>query len=161
MNSPLCLVESEDSQRAREDLIIVEASLILDRRMFTRGPSLHTPQDVRDFLKLKLAGHEHEVFASVFLDNRHQVIAFEELFFGTINGASVYPRQLVKRALHWNSAAVIITHNHPSGCSEPSEADRHLTERLQHAMALIDVRVLDHLIVGAGRPLSLAEYGWL
>jgi DNA repair protein RadC len=161
MNAPLCLVESEDVQRAEEDQIIEEASLILDRRMFTRGPMLFSPQDVRDFLKLKLASHEHEVFASVFLDNRHQVIAFEELFFGTVDGASVYPRQLVKRALHWNCAALIISHNHPSGCSEPSQADRLLTERLKEALALVDVRVLDHFIVGAGRPLSLAEYGWL
>ena len=161
MNAPLCLVESEDSQRAREDLIIVEASLILDRRMFTRGPSLHTPQDVRDFLKLKLAGHEHEVFASVFLDNRHRVIAFEELFFGTINGASVYPRQLVKRALHWNSAAVIITHNHPSGCAEPSAADRAITARLKQALSLVDVRLLDHFVIGDGPPVSLASRGWV
>jgi DNA repair protein RadC len=161
MNPSLCLVENKDLQRAEEDLIIVQASLILDRRMFTRGPSLCSPQDVRDFLKLKLAGHEHEVFASVFLDNRHRVIAFEELFFGTIDSASVYPRQVVKRALHWNCAALIIAHNHPSGYSEPSQADRQLTERLKDALALVDVRVLDHLIVGAGRPLSLAEYGWL
>ena len=161
MNTALSLVDNNASRRSQEDLLIQQALQILERRMFTRGPQLHTPDEVRDFLKLKLAGHEHEVFAAVFLDSRHRLLAFEELFFGTIDGASVYPRQVVKRALHWNCAALIISHNHPSGCSEPSQADRRLTERLKEALALVDVRVLDHFIVGEGQPLSLAEYGWL
>ena len=94
-------------------------------------------------------------------DIRHRVLAFEALFHGTIDGASVYPRQVVKRALAHNAAAVILTHNHPSGIAEPSQADRLLTTRLKDALALIDVRVLDHFIVGDGEPLSMAEYGWL
>ena len=89
------------------------------------------------------------------------MLAFEVLFHGTIDGASVYPRQVVKRALAQNAAAVILTHNHPSGVAEPSQADRQLTLRLKEALALIDVRVLDHFIVGDGEPLSMAEYGWM
>ena len=104
---------------------------------------------------------EHEVFGVIFLDAKHRVLAFEVLFHGSIDGASVYPRQVVKRSLAHNAAAAIFVHNHPSGCTEPSQADRVLTARLKEALALIEVRVLDHFIVGEGRPLSLAEYGWL
>ncbi len=96
-----------------------------------------------------------------FLDTKHRVLAFEVLFYGTIDGASVYPRQVVKRALANNAAALILTHNHPSGVAEPSQADKILTERLKEALALVDVRVLDHFIVGDGEPLSMVENGWM
>ncbi|EKM95994.1 hypothetical protein C211_09813 [Stutzerimonas degradans] len=105
---------------------------------------------MRDYLKARLRHEPHELFGCLFLDSRHRVLAFEVLFHGTIDGASVYPRQVVKRALAQNAAAVILTHNHPSGVAEPSQADRQLTQRLKEALALIDVRVLDHFIVGEG-----------
>ena len=97
----------------------------------------------------------------MFLDNRHRVMAFEDLFFGTINGASVHPRVVVQRALEINAAAVIFTHNHPSGISEPSEADRQLTSRLKKALELVDIRVLDHIVVGSDETTSFSERGWL
>ena len=126
-----------------------------------RDSALESPQAVRDYLKAQLRHEQHEVFGCLFLDAKHRVLAFEALFRGTVDGASVYPRQVVKRALAHNAAALILTHNHPSGVAEPSQADRLLTERLKEALALIDVRVLDHFIVGDGEPLSMAEYGWM
>ncbi|TDQ37024.1 RadC family protein [Thiopseudomonas denitrificans] len=126
-----------------------------------RESALESPQAVRDFLKARLRHEPHEVFACLFLDTRHRVLAFEPLFYGTIDGASVYPRQVVKRALAHNAAALILSHNHPSGVAEPSQADRMLTERLKEALALVDVRILDHFIVGDGEPLSMVEYGWM
>ena len=126
-----------------------------------RQSALESPQAVRDFLKAKLRHELHEVFACLFLDTKHRVLAFEILFYGTIDGASVYPRQVVKRALANNAAALILTHNHPSGITEPSQADKVLTERLKEALALVDVRVLDHFIVGDGEPLSMVENGWM
>lgn len=126
-----------------------------------RDSALESPQAVRDFLKAKLRHELHEVFACLFLDTKHRVLAFEILFYGTIDGASVYPRQVVKRALANNAAALILTHNHPSGVAEPSQADKILTERLKEALALVDVRVLDHFIVGDGEPLSMVENGWM
>jgi DNA repair protein RadC len=126
-----------------------------------RDSALESPQAVRDYLKARLRHEPHELFACLFLDSKHRVLAFEVLFHGTIDGASVYPRQVVKRALAQNAAAVILTHNHPSGVAEPSQADRQLTRRLSDALALIDVRVLDHFIVGDGEPLSMAEHGWM
>ncbi len=126
-----------------------------------RDSALESPQAVRDYLKAQLRHEPHEVFACLFLDSKHRVLAFEVLFHGSIDSASVYPRQVVKRSLAHNAAALILTHNHPSGVAEPSQADRILTKRLQDALALIDVRVLDHFIVGDGEPLSMAELGWL
>lgn len=126
-----------------------------------RGSALESPQVVRDYLKAQLRHSSHEQFACLFLDAKHRVLAFEVLFQGTIDGASVYPRQVVKRALAHNAAAIIFSHNHPSGVAEPSEADRQLTLRLKEALALIDVRVLDHFVVGDGEPLSMAERGWV
>ena len=118
-------------------------------------------QAVRDYLKAQLRHEPHEVFGCLFLDTRHRVLAFEALFQGSIDGASVYPRQVVKRALAHNAAALILVHNHPSGVAEPSQADRLLTQRLKEALGLIEVRVLDHFVVGDGEPQSLAELGWL
>ena len=126
-----------------------------------RDSALESPQAVRDYLKAQLRHEPHEVFACLFLDSKHRVLAFEVLFHGSIDSASVYPRQVVKRSLAHNAAALILTHNHPSGVAEPSQADRILTKRLQDALALIDVRVLDHFIVGDGEPLSMAEFGWV
>ena len=126
-----------------------------------RDSAIESPQAVRDYLKAKLRHELHEVFACLFLDTKHRVLAFEILFHGTIDGASVYPRQVVKRALAHNAAALILTHNHPSGVAEPSQADKILTERLKEALALVDVRVLDHFIVGDGEPLSMVENGWM
>ncbi|MHB0818451.1 RadC family protein [Stutzerimonas stutzeri] len=159
MSAQLSLIDSHEV--AKENQVIEEALRILDRRLFNRGPALVKPESVARYLKLKLAHLEHEVFGVVFLDSKHRALTFEILFQGTIDGASVYPRQIVKRALANNAAALILVHNHPSGCSEPSDADRTLTHRLKEALALVDVRVLDHFIVGAGIPLSMAEHGWL
>lgn len=110
--------------------------------------TLVNPDKTRRYLSLKMRNYAHEVFACLFLDNRHRVLAFEELFHGTIDSASVHPREVVKRALRHNAAAIILVHNHPSGSSIPSAADQHITEELKSALALIDVRVLDHFVVG-------------
>ncbi len=126
-----------------------------------RESALESPRAVRDYLKARLRHEPHEVFGCLFLDSKHRVLAYENLFHGSIDGASVYPRQVVKRALAHNAAALILTHNHPSGVAEPSQADRLLTQQLKSALALVEVRVLDHFIVGDGEPLSLAEHGWL
>ncbi|PCR98205.1 JAB domain-containing protein [Pseudomonas sp. FW215-R2] len=124
-------------------------------------PTLENPQVVRDYLKAMLRHEPHEVFGCLFLDSKHQVLTFEPLFRGSIDNTAVHPREVVKRALANNAAAVILCHNHPSGNTDPSQADRLLTKRLQKALELIDVRVLDHFIVGDGEPLSMAECGWM
>ncbi|WP_054758205.1 RadC family protein [Methylomonas koyamae] len=129
-------------------------------RNFSRGEALTSPDKAKDCIKLKLAPYEHEVFLCLFLDNQHRVIACDELFRGTIDGASVYPREVVKASLHHNAAALIMAHNHPSGISDPSQADRVITVKLKEALALIDVRVLDHFIVGEN-VYSFAEHGLL
>lgn len=126
-----------------------------------RKPALENPQAVRDYLKSMLRHEPHEVFGCLFLDSKHQVLTFEALFRGSIDNTSVHPREVVKRCLANNAAAVILCHNHPSGNSDPSQADQLLTKRLQEALDLIDVRVLDHFIVGEGEPLSMAECGWM
>jgi DNA repair protein RadC len=145
--------------------VALQAALELGRRYLEsrlrRGTPLSSPTDTRRFLTARLRRHEHEVFACLFLDNRHRLIHFEELFHGTVNGASVHPRVIAKRALHHNAAAVIIAHNHPSGVAEPSHADRAITDRIRDAMALIDVRLMDHFVVGDGEIVSFAERGWL
>lgn len=124
-----------------------------------RGEGLLDPASTRRFLKSKLRRYDREVFACLFLDNQHRVITYEELFFGTIDGASVHPREVVKRVLYHNAAAVIFAHNHPSGIAEPSQADQRITERLKSALLLVDVRVLDHMIVGDSEVMSFAETG--
>ncbi|WP_287029838.1 RadC family protein [Pseudomonas sp. UBA6310] len=143
----------------------LQAVLEMGRRHLAEGlkrdSALESPQAVRDYLKARLRHEPHEVFAYLFLDAKHRVLAFEALFHGSIDSASVYPRQVVKRALAHNAAALILTHNHPSGVAEPSQADRQLTRRLTDALALVDVRVLDHFIVGDGEPLSMMESGWV
>lgn len=147
-----------------EDAVIQEAISILERRLKGRrlnDEELIRPEDAKNFVRLKLAGLEYEVFACVLLDNRHRVIHYEEVFRGTIDAASVYPREIVKLALSHNAAAMVAVHNHPSGVTNASRADEHLTRRLKEALALIDVRLLDHFVVGEGEPYSFAERGLL
>ncbi len=144
-----------------EDQVITLALSILKNRLREPGAVLSSAKLARDFLTLKLAERESEVFSVLFLDNQHRVIEFKEMFFGTIDGASVYPREVVKAALALNASACILAHNHPSGVAEPSQADMRITERLTAALELIDVRVLDHLIVGRDQVTSFAEQGLL
>jgi len=122
---------------------------------------MDSPQALREYLQLHLAHKSHEVFAVLFLDQQHRLLALEELFRGTLSETSVYPREVLLRALHHHSAAVVLAHNHPSGSVQPSRADLALTRHLREALALVDVRVLDHLIVGTGQCLSMAEEGLL
>ena len=126
-----------------------------------RGDALKNPAETRRYLTARLRDYPYEVFACLFLDTRHRVISYEELFRGTIDGASVHPREVVRRALQHNAAAVILAHNHPSGIAEPSDADRRITTRLQDALALIDIRVLDHIVIGDQRATSFAERGFI
>lgn len=163
MNLPSnsCITDIHTHKTTAENELIQQALEILDRRLFTREPSLESPKTVASYLKLKLAAEEHEAFAVVFLDSKHRPIAFEILFRGSIDYATIYPRQIVKRAMAHNAAAIIISHNHPSGCTEPSSADITITKRIREALTLIDVRLLDHFIVGSGTPLSFAERGLL
>lgn len=125
------------------------------------GDLLTSPDLVRQYLSAQLRHQPREVFAVLFLDNQNRLIAYEELFFGTIDGASVYPREVVRRAMFHNAAALILSHNHPSGVAEPSQADQRITQRLQAALELIDVRVLDHMVVGDTEVISFAERGLL
>jgi DNA repair protein RadC len=142
---------------------LLQAALELARRHLAaglaRGEALSNPQVTRSYLTAWLRARDREVFAGLFLDNRHRVVAAEELFQGSIDSAAVHPREVVKRALALNAAAVIVAHNHPSGVAEPSRADEILTRRLHDALALVEVRLLDHFIVGDGEPVSLAERG--
>ena len=143
----------------------LQAVLELARRHYQElmqsGPALQNPQATRDFLHMRLRDLPHEVFCCLYLDNRHRVIAFEELFRGTLDEANVHPREVVKRALAHNAAALILAHNHPSGVAEPSHADEQLTQRLKEALKLVEIRVLDHLIIGDDRCESFAERGLL
>lgn len=131
------------------------------REQLDHRQTLDSPRVAEQYLQSELAHLQYEVFGCLWLDNRHQVLGFESLFRGTLDSASVYPREVVKRALAINAAAVIFAHNHPSGCAEPSSADRQITHALQSALALVSVRVLDHLVVCRGETASLAERGWL
>ncbi|MFO7579939.1 RadC family protein [Nitrosomonas halophila] len=123
------------------------------------GDIMDSPQSVRNYLRLSLGGKPHEIFVGIFLDARHRTIATEELFRGTLTQASVYPREVVKRALFHNAAAIIFAHNHPSGVAEPSQADETLTQSLKQALALVDIRVLDHFVIGSEAVVSFAERG--
>ena len=143
---------------ASADQILEAARLVIDQKM-QRGTSFTSPAAVKEYLFAKLSGFEHEVFAVLFMDTQHRLIEYAEMFRGTIDGASVYPRELVKEALRLNAAAVIVSHNHPSGNPEPSGADRTLTQRLKEALGLVDVRVLDHIIVAGTDTTSFAERG--
>ena len=144
---------------ASEEKILAKARKILELRMLREHDALTDPRMVRDYLTMKLADLEHEVFGMVLLDNRNCVITTAELFRGTIDGASVYPREVIKEALKHNAAAIIFYHNHPSGNEEPSTADERITDRLKKALTLVDIRVLDHIIVGGLDITSFAERG--
>ena len=141
----------------------LQAAAEISRRQLSEtlrtGPCLASPEATREFLRAKLRDLEHEVFCCLYLDKRHRLMHFEELFRGTIDGASVHPREIVKLALKRNCAAVIVAHNHPSGIAEPSQADELITQRVKEALALVDIRLLDHIIVGDAASVSLAERG--
>ena len=142
-----------------EEIVSLAESILRER--VERGEPLTDPATVKRWLTTRLSDRSHEVFCVLFFDNRHRIIAFEELFRGTIDGASVHAREVVKEALHHNAAAVIFVHNHPSGIAEPSDADRRLTQRLKDALALLDIRTLDHFVVGGTEVVSFAERGLL
>ena len=148
------------AKRARLAAALELARRCLGEELVART-ALTSPRDSAAFLKAQLAHRPYEVFACLFLDNRHRVLAFEELFRGTLDGASVHPREVVRASLKHNAAAVILAHNHPSGVAEPSAADRNITLQLRDALQLVGVRVLDHLVVGAGEPTSMAARGLL
>lgn len=156
-----CVEPRFSSAVQSDDWIIRQAIALLEQRVFKKGPALNQPAAVKDYLRLKLVAEPNEVFAIVFLNSMHEVLAYEPMFKGTLDSTSVYPRVVVQRALELNAGAVIFSHQHPSGCTEPSSADRVLTDRLKAALSLIDVRVLDHIIVGQGTPYSFAESGLL
>ncbi|PCJ29964.1 MAG: hypothetical protein COA90_10775 [Gammaproteobacteria bacterium] len=143
----------------------LQAVLEMSRRhlesTLSRGDALLDAATTKAYLQQRLRGYQHEVFACLFLDNKHRMIAFDELFRGTIDSASIYPREVVKQALSHNASAVIFAHNHPSGIAEPSQADYSITQRLIAALNLVDIRVLDHIVVGDGETVSFAETGKL
>ena len=142
---------------------IIRALPVLARRYFEEslpaGQAIRSPADTEAFLVSKMRHLGHELFCCLFLDNRHRILRFDEMFRGTIDGTSVYPREVVKEALSVNAAAVILAHNHPSGVAEPSQADERITRRLKSALELVDIRLLDHLIIGDGKTTSLASRG--
>jgi len=144
-------------------LAAIKALPELARRYYAEslpvGETIRSPADTESFLKARMQHLDHEVFCCLYLDNRHRVLRFDELFRGTIDGTSVYPREVVKEALAVNAAAVILAHNHPSGVAEPSQADERITRRLKSALDLVDIRLLDHLIIGDGAATSLASRG--
>ena len=162
-------VRSEDApkynaaapENDHDNAIIAEALSILAARLRQPGIPLSNPGETRDYLRLRVAGLEHEVFGMLLMDNRHRVISDEQLFRGTIDGCSVHPREVVKLVLARNASAVILYHNHPSGLAEPSRADENLTQRLRDALAMVEVQVLDHIVVGHDVCVSFAERGLL
>jgi DNA repair protein RadC len=144
----------------RAELVaVLELSRRALAQQLTQKPLFNTPQTVRDYLQLQLGGLHHEVFAVLFLDSQHRLIALEEMFRGTLTQTSVYPREVVKQALTLNASSVVLAHNHPSGTAQPSRADEALTHTLKAALALVDVRVLDHFVVTASQAVSMAELG--
>ncbi len=146
-------------QHYQENQILEHAAEILANR-YVRGDALTNPDATKEYIRCKLGGYEREVFALLLLDNQNRLIEFKELFHGTVDAASVYPREVVKAVLEINASAVIMAHNHPSGDATPSQADRRITERLKDALALVDVRTLDHIVVG-NDCVSFSERGWL
>lgn len=159
MSTQLPTITYEFSEPVTALKILEKAAEILEQS-FSQGDVYTSPNLVKSFLSCKLAHHEREVFGVMFLDNQHQLLVFEELFQGTVDAALIYPREVVKAALKHNAAAVIFAHNHPSKVADPSQSDRRITRRLVDALALVDIRVLDHIVVG-GECVSFAEKGWL
>ncbi len=156
------LVRDVDGQYrpARAEEVLQHARRVLAQRV-RRGATLSSPQAVKDYLRVQIGVLEHEVFAVIFLDAQHRIVALKEMFRGTVSQTSVYPREVVKEALALNSSAVILAHNHPSGAAEPSRADEFLTQTLKTALSLVDVRVLDHLVIAGADATSFAERGLL
>jgi DNA repair protein RadC len=154
----ICDPSNGTLREATGDEVLGVAREYISKRI-RRGTTLGSPRATRDYLTLRLGMREHEVFCVIHLDNRHRMIDCQELFRGTVDGASVHPREVVKEALQRNSAACILVHNHPSGVAEPSKADEIITQRVKEALALVDIRVLDHLIVAGGVVVSMAERG--
>ena len=161
LDVPLMVRDSHGRYRpATIEHVLAAARNAIDQK-FRRGGLFDSPATVKTYLCAKLGGLEHEIFAVLFLDHRHRLIEYIEMFRGTIDGASVHPREVVKEALRHNSGVVILAHNHPSGTTEPSQADRLITQRLREALQLVDIRVIDHVIVGGNQTASLAELGLL
>ena len=157
----LVVQDVDGAYRAASDEEVLQgARRVLSYRM-RRGSAMSSPQAVKDYLRVHLGSLEHEVFGVLFLDAQHRLIAFKQMFRGTVSQTSVYPREVVKEALSLNAAAVVLAHNHPSGTEEPSRADEYLTQTLKTALALVDVRVLDHFVVAAAEITSFAERGLL
>jgi DNA repair protein RadC len=164
LQAPRCALERQHGlgpAKSCKVLAVLELSRRYLHEMLLRGQPMESPEVTEQYLTSVLRDHPHEVFACLFLDTRHRVIAFEKLFHGTIDGATVYPRVVVEKALHHGAAALIAAHNHPSGISEPSLADQAITRRLKDALALLDIRLLDHFVIGDGRPVSMASRGLL
>jgi len=157
-NNQFDCVQENQLNDVEQDYIINLALAILTHR-HTPGRSLTKPEDTAHYLQMLLAENKREVFGVLFLDNQHHILSFEKLFFGTIDSASVYPRIIVQRGLELNTAAVIAVHNHPSGLTEPSHADKQITQKIKEALALVDVRLLDHFIVTTLGTYSFAEHG--
>jgi DNA repair protein RadC len=150
----------EITRRITKEEVVTLARHVIEQQ-FQELNTIQSPNDTRSYLVFQLAQYDREVFCCIFLDTRHRVLGFEKLFYGTIDGASVHPREVLKRALAHNAAAIICAHNHPSGLPEPSSSDQRLTQRLKDALALIDVRLVDHVVVGGTETISFAERGLL
>jgi DNA repair protein RadC len=161
MSNQLFTSDATGATRPATDDAILEAARTILAHSIRRGAAILKSRHTRDYLRLHLAPNDHEIFAILVLDNRHRVIEFVPLFRGTVDGASVYPHEVVKEALRRNAAAVILAHNHPSGVAEPSQADELITSRIKDALALVDIRVLDHLVVTGDATVSFAERGLL
>ena len=159
-NSVLTNIGSISAKYAQLQAVLEMSHRHLEETL-TKGDALTSPQQTRHYLSQLLRDRHREAFYVLFLDNQHRVISGEVLFEGTIDSASVYPREVVKRSLEFNAAALILAHNHPSGVAEPSQADRRITRRISDALGLVDIRVLDHFVVGDGDIVSFAERGWL
>jgi DNA repair protein RadC len=162
MNATILYITDANSSKgfrpATLEEILIGTRQAISKRI-RKGAELSSPQKTRDYLMTRLATREYETFTLMYLDNRHRLIACEDLFRGTIDGASVHPREVVKEALRHNAAAVILAHNHPSGVAEPSHADELITRRLREALGLVDIRILDHLIVAGSEVVSFSERG--
>lgn len=155
----LYIREKSGYRVASDKEVMHKAKRAIDRK-YRRGRCFQSPEAVQEYLRVKLGHEDNEIFVALWLDNRHRLIAYEELFHGTVDGTSVYPRVVVQKAIAHNAAAVIFAHPHPSGVAEPSSADENLTRRLQAALSLLDIRLLDHIVVGDSC-VSLAERGLL
>jgi len=153
--------EAAGAYLAVSDDIVISTALKLLAQRVAKGSLLSSPNAVKNYLRLRFADLQHEVFCLLYVDNRNRLIACEDLFRGTIDGATVHPREVVKAALRHNAAGVLIAHNHPSGVAEPSQADELITRRLKTALDYVDIRVIDHLVVSAGEAVSMAERGTL